>query len=238
MKKMYLLTLCSILFFAFNDQASLNKAETILQKSIQKHDPNNQWAAAVLNLHVQEPRVMNPSRHSVVHLDNSNGAFELKRGRGAHVSAHRIDSKGLATTLLDGRLVTDADTIKRFRLDPNRNKGYRQFYAVLFGLPMSLNEHTLANLGTPQKSTFNGRNCYKIPVELKEAVFSKHWNIFISTEDNSFKGIEIVFPDDPQKGERLYFEGEYQLDAMLLPRMHHWHDLNTLEYLGSDIIVK
>lgn len=230
--------LCFILVFASCASNETNPSgKDIIAKSIQKHDPDSKWSTAELHLRIQEPRLQNPVRYSEVTLNNKNGAFSMFRNREEHVSNHVIDHEGNATTYLDGNIVTDTLLIKKYRLEPSRNTIYRRFYQSLMGLPMSLQIEKLDSVGNVTRVVFNAIESYKVPVVLEEPMFSKHWNLYFSKSDFSMVGIEMVFPDDPKKGERLFFEGSVYLDGITIPRYKHWHELSG-EYAGSDIIVK
>lgn len=232
------LFLCFIVLLAScNSNNNDLSGQQIIEKSIQKHDPYSKWATAEVHLRIQEPRLQNPVRYSEITLDNKNGAFSLHRNREDHVSNHVIDDNGNTITYLDGNIVTDTLLIKKYRLEPSRNKSYRRFYQSLMGLPMSLGIEKLDSVGGVSQVVFNSIESYKVPVELEKPMFSKHWNLYFSKDDFSMIGIEMIFPEDPNKGERLFFEGSIDLDGVTIPRYKHWHELSG-EYAGSDIIVK
>jgi len=109
---------------------------------------------------------------------------------------------------------------------------------MLYGLPMTLNEGSVKKYGEFESATYNNHDCFKIPIELKEEMFSKNWIAYISQSDYVFKGMEIVFPGDDTKGERLYYNGSIVIDGVQIPRIRHWHELSTDVYSGSDIIIK
>ena len=77
---------------------------------------------------------------------------------------------------------------------------------------------------------------FKVEIELKEPLFSKNWNVYFSQENYKIVGLEMVFPDNPEKGERLVFEDELKYKNIIIPRIRHWRELNN-EYSGSDIIL-
>ncbi|MCF2874807.1 MULTISPECIES: DUF6503 family protein [unclassified Tenacibaculum] len=210
------------------------EGKLLIEKSNQFHDKNEKWSNAVLKIHIQEPRVGNYKRYSVVSLDNKNNTFELQRNRDHHISTHKVTHKG-NLTLLNDSIVTDSILIKKYRLEPNRNGRYHRFYKVLLGLPMSLKNETFV-IGKAEKATFNNKESYIVPIELKEPLFSKNWNLYFSLKDYKMIGLEMIFPNEPTKGERLIFEGTFQIDDMILTRIRHWRELNN-EYAGSDIIV-
>ncbi len=220
-----------------NDRTQL-KGIDLLSKSQSIHDPNGLWNQLELSVYIQEPRIGNPSRYSKVHLNNANGAFELIRNREQHLSKHVIDENGQAKVYLDDSEEIVDSLVEKFRLKPERNLGYRDFYHLMYGLPMSLNDESVSKIGEVGVKYFNDRECYLIPIELKEAMFSKNWVIYIAKDSYKLKGLEIVFPEDTTKGERLYFEGNIDLNGVHIPRIRHWHEYASDEYSGSDIVLK
>jgi len=212
--------------------------EAILQASIKRHDPDGRWQSAILKFHAEEPRLGNPRRYSRIMLDNNTGAFTLERNRDQHISIHTISDDGAYRTTLDGKIMTDPDLIKKYRLAPARNIGYRKFSHDLYGLPMSLSGDAVAEYGETTETTYNGDKSYRLSLTLKDGFFSNYWAVYIAVEDERLLGVEMIFPDDPLKGERLYFDKEIEIAGMYLPRIRHWHELSDDSYSGSDIIVK
>lgn len=224
------------LFLSCNNQPALTSSE-ILEKSIQKHDPDGNFKNLSFKLRVQEPRLQNPERFSIVSLNNITGEFELQRDRETHVSRHIIDKNNIAKTLFDNEIETDTFLIRKFRLDPKRNFIYRRYYQSFSMLPMSLQTEKHILKESVEKVTFNEIPAFKISLELEEPMWSNNWNIFFSQDDFTFLGGEVIFPDDPSKGERIYFDGYFTIAGVSFSRYHHWHELNG-KYLGSDIFVK
>ena len=213
--------------------------EELLEKSIKKHDPKNQWNSAEFTLRIQEPRLQNPERFSLIYMNNQNNAFKLLRNRGEKIASYGINHKGIITVLLENKSIEDSDslTIKKYMLQPERVKIYQNSYQTMLGLPMSLNQDLISKIGAVSKTTFDGRDAYKINIDLKRKVFSKYWNVYLSSTNFTLLGIDLVNPNDAEKGERLYFDKSIQIGDVSIPRMKHWYDLKG-EYLGSDVIVK
>lgn len=234
--KVKILGILALLLLGCNQEKELS-GKIILRKTIMKHDSLNSWDKTKLAIHIQEPRISKPHRYSILKLDNSTNSFELSRNREQHVSKHIIDSLGNNFVLLDGKTEIDTVSIKKYRLDSSRNIGYKNFYKLLYGLPMSLNHSLKKIIGTSEK-TFNEEECYKIEIELKEAVISEYWNLYVSKSDMMVKGIEIIFPDSLDKGERIYFDELIVLNGMKIPRIRHWHKYYDDAYSGTDIIIK
>ncbi|MFD2566618.1 DUF6503 family protein [Pseudotenacibaculum haliotis] len=208
----------------------------LLEKSIQYHDPKGQWSTAEFTLRIQEPRIQNPERFSLVYMNNKNGAFKLMRNRGEKIASYGVNTEGNVTVLLDNKSIEDSLAIKKYMLQPERVNIYKNSYHTMLGLPMSLNKTLVSKINTVSEANFNGVPAYKLDIELKRKVFSNHWTLYFSDKDFSLLGIDIVSLNDPENGERLYFEKSIQIGDMTMPRMKHWYDLNET-YLGSDIIV-
>ena len=83
----------ALFLFGCNQKKILDR-ELILEKLIIEHDSLNFWDKAKFKIHIQEPRISNPYRYSILRLDNSTNSFELSRNRDQHISKHIIDSIG------------------------------------------------------------------------------------------------------------------------------------------------
>lgn len=208
----------------------------ILNEAIIEHDASGYWSKAKLNLLIQEPRISNPNRYSILKLDNSRTTFELSRNRDQYISKHIIESDGNSLILLDGKKEIDTALIKKYRLDASRNIGYKNFYHLMYGLPMSLRS-SIEKIIETTEDVFSKEECYKIEILLKKNIISKYWNIYIAKSNKRLVGIEIIFPERPDDGDRLYFEGIIDIEGMKIPRIRHWHELKNDDYSGSDIII-
>ena len=218
-------------------EAELNSSE-ILEKSTKFHDPNGIWGNLELSIHIQEPRLNNPGRYSLIKLNNNDNSFELVRNRDHHLSRYIVDRDGNIKVYLDDKEDIASDLIEKYRLDKPRVLKYRDSYQMRYGLPMSLTDDAIKSIGKVESSTYNNQACYKIPIELNKEMFSTHWLIYIAKSNFEYKGMEIIFPDDYTKGERLYFEGIFSIDNIKVPRIRHWHKYSDDTYSGSDIIIK
>lgn len=234
--KASILLISVLLIFGCKQEETLD-GKQILEQTIAQHDPSNAWNETQLYLHIQEPRIANPQRYSILALDNATNSFRLSRNRDQYLSEHIIDGSGNSTVLLNGETNIDTALVNKYRLDPARNIGYKNFYHLLYGLPMSLNS-SLEKIIEVSETEFNQESCYQITIELKEPMISKFWNLLVSKSSMEVKGVEIIIPDNPDAGERLYFEGLITVNGIKIPRIRHWHELKNDTYSGTDIIVK
>ncbi|MEO1435813.1 MAG: DUF6503 family protein [Bacteroidota bacterium] len=237
-RNLILVFACCLIYHVGMTQIMSVQGAALLEKSKQAHDPDQLWETLSYELYLQEPRIGNPTRYSEVKLNNTTGAFELKRNRDEHVSTHLIDEEGTATVLLNGEPVEEDALIEKYRLYPDRNAAYRQFYQLMLGLPMSLDGSLVKTVSNPTKTTFNRQDALAIPVTLRESIISDRWILYLDLPTSRLLGMDLLSDDPENLGERIVFDSEFDLNGLMVPRIRTWYDLKTKGYLGSDILIK
>ena len=147
-----LLTVCLVSCTAKEKQFS---GKELLEKSLQYHDPKEEWSTAKFTLSIREPRTKNPERFSIVSINNQDNSFMLSRAREGKMALYELDAEGKTIVLLDNQVVKDSSLIKHYFLEHNRVKRYQDFYVTLLGLPMSLTEKRLSKVGSSTQVIFN-----------------------------------------------------------------------------------
>lgn len=213
-------------------------SEQVLEASKSFHDPDQEWENATLSLRIQEPRIQNPTRYSNLLLNNADGSFSLDRNRDEHISTHIVSAEGEGSVLFNGSADIDSQYVAAYRLSPERSLGYKGFYEFMYGLPMVITQESIKSMSPLNAAFFNDKACYQVEVELEKPLISSHWRLFFREGDFSMEGVEIFFPDEPEKGEKIIFDDLAEIDGMKLPRIRNWYELSNGEYSGSDIIVK
>lgn len=213
-------------------------SEEILKNAIQKFDPNGKWSSAEIRLHIREPRPQTPARYSDLILNNGNGSFRLAREYEVGEIVRIIDKSGNSEIRLNG-FVTIPDEIRgQYRLQKESNFGYRDFYRTIHGLPATLQEPFVKEVGQAEIELFEGSEVYRIPLELKEPMITSQWELLVSKEEFRIVALRFVRPPgDQSENELIIFEGSYSLNGMNIPRFRHWYLEDSREYLGSDIIL-
>ena len=217
-------------------QDSVQKASEILELIKQKYDPESNWDTTKLNIHIQEPRVQNTARFSVLRLDNNSGSFSLNREYDVGTVERIITENMRAEVLLNGSSGMSEEIKAEYGFMSERNFGYRTFYQLMYGLPMSLTEDIVEELGDIESANFAGRDVYSISIELREVIISKHWKLLIDKIDHTL--IALIFERSGTQGEMIVFDGTFTWDRITTPRFRHWYETGSGEYLGSDVIVK
>lgn len=241
MKLFYLTILPFLLSFLVDqDESVKNNCKNgyyILGKSKLKHDPQQEWTHADLKIHIQEPRIQSPERYSKITLNNKGNSFEIERDSEDGKIKRKIDEHGNFQAWLNEG-IAPLEIVEKYGLNKERSEGYWNFYKTMYGLPMSITEDFYLKIDSAAITNFDDKEVYRINVELKDELFSKHWALLISTKNYELVGLEIEFPDKPEKNELIQFEGVFTSGGLNIPRIRHWYSKEQMEYLGSDIIVK
>ena len=211
----------------------------ILNKVKEKYDLNRHWDESEIKVHIEEPRVGNPQRHTKLHLNNSDDYFEMERFREDGIVKRVLTGNGESKIFLNGESELSEAIIKQYRLNRQRSINHKNFYKLMYGIPMSITDKLWKKIEPAQKAEYEGGEVYRIGMELKEEMISKHWTLIIGVETYKLLAIEFNHPEEPGTEEEIIkFESEFEINGMKIPRIRNWFIKGTNEYLGTDIIVK
>ena len=210
-------------------------AGDVLLRSIQFHDPQDKWARANLHFVIDEPRIENPDRLSEVFLNNAEHTFSINRRYGNTLVTRGIIQDS-CYSLVDSALVNPVDTatIHLHRLECERTQGYRNFYKLLNGMPMSLYVPEVQVLPEVVEDSIGGQRALRISARFNNPVIGEEWFIYFNPENFHLLGYGYAAEG---AGELLRLDGLVEVGGMKLPRMRHWYNRIDGSYLGSDIYV-
>ena len=216
-------------------QPAALSAGDVLQRSLQFHDPQDKWPGAALHFVIDEPRIENPERQSEVFLNNAKKTFSINRRYGQTLITRGIVGDS-CYSMADSVLVNPADTatIRLHRLECERTRGYRAFYKLLNGMPMSLYAPEVQLLPEVAEDSIGGRKALRIAARFNNPVIGEEWFIYFDPENYQLLGYGYA---DEGAGEILRLDGLVEVGGMRLPRMRHWYNRLDNSYLGSDIYV-
>lgn len=211
----------------------------ILDQVKQKYDGKRHWGTSEIRLHIQEPRVSNPQRYTKLSLRNSDDYFEMERFGEEGIVKRILTGNGESKIYLNGASELPEAIVEHYRLSEERSLGHKKFYKLMYGLPMSLSDTLWRQIKPAQKTEYEGREVYRVAMELKDEMISKYWTLLIEVETYTLLAIEFNHPEEPGREEEIIkFESEFEIDGMKIPRIRNWYIKGTNEYLGTDIIVE
>ena len=239
-KGLHFIVLVSTLYLGISIQGFSQEltSEFVLEQAMKFHDPDSKWNQTTLSIHIQEPRIQNPGRFSKLTLNTSRGQFSLSRDYEIGEVERLISSEGEAKVLVNGSISYSEEIKEEYRLDSSRNAGYKTFYQMLYGFPMSLKGDLIKEVSKPVIEEVFDKEYIMIEFSLSESIISDRWQVYFSKEDYSVRALKFIHEEPDEEDEVILFDGIYTWDGISIPRYRHWYLSDSREYLGSDIIVK
>ena len=104
---------------------------------------------------------------------------------------------------------------------------------------MSLNDDYVAELIPQVEITeFVGQPAHALRVRLRKAIISDDWRFFFDPDSGRLLGYAYYEDDAGIRGARLLLHEEAALEGIRFPRLRSWYDLESGDYLGTDVIVQ
>ena len=189
-------------------------ARQILDKSIQYHDPKNQWNTFDYQLEFISERPNGPDRQSKVAIDNTRGKFSL------------IEENNNMEILMDSCILVPSNKTC------DQVKTTRNYYIYLWGLPMKLKDEGTSIDSKIGEEKFDGADCYVLRVPYDDDV----WFFYIDVATYAMRGY-MFYKDEPnKKGEVIYLTEEEKIGNMRIPKKRKWVTMPDLKFLGTDIL--
>ncbi|MFZ1809162.1 MAG: DUF6503 family protein [Cyclobacteriaceae bacterium] len=190
-------------------------ATSILEKSIQYHDPKGQWSTFNHEMEFVSERPNGPDRKSRATIDNNKGYFHLEEN-GNKMTVTMDD----CTDIPEGKTCEDV-------------KRTRNYYVYLWGLPMKLKDKGTAIDSKVMEEKFEGKDCYMLRVPYAEDI----WFFYINMATYKMEGY-MFYKDEPtKKGEVIYLDGEERVGDMRIPKNRKWVTTPDSRVLGTDVLM-
>ncbi|WP_421869431.1 DUF6503 family protein [Marinoscillum sp.] len=212
MKIIFVTTLFLVLSVSLVYSQSLT-AEDIITKSINYHDPGDNWSGFIGKLVITEEREAG-DRLTRFSINNQIGRFLFERNDVSH---------GM---LMDSCFVISGEA------DCDRVATIRNYYLYLWGLPMKLQDAG-TNLQSEVQSIedWHGRSVYVIEVHYER----ENWSYFIDQNNFALVGYQFMF-NYKEGGELITLDGELEADGIKFPKTRTWYELPGETYLAKDML--
>ncbi|AWV98738.1 DUF6503 family protein [Arcticibacterium luteifluviistationis] len=207
-----------ILLAAFSCNSKIT-GEAILNKSIEFHDPENEWNSLKQKLKISSNFVYPDSSfyQLEIGLDNQNQRVMYSN----NTLGQQVEFQKDSCTIISG----------------NRNceqlKWTHGFYHFIPGLPMTLKGNDAKIAPNAVDTTFHGLSCHKIQVDFEK----EKWHFYISKENYRLIGYDFN-KNFEAKSEEILGENLYEIGNMKLIKSRSWWiTTDSLIYSGKDEII-
>lgn len=226
------------LFTAANALIAQSEAESILDKSIQYHDPGNNWSTGVFHFPLYEGRANGNYRLTDIIFNNGKQHFEMKQIRGKE-RIYRLQNPSNCVTEWNHNPSIDPEIAKRYRLDCDGGNAFiRDYYGYLYGLPMKLKDPgTIIDPEVKQKDFF-GKKLLEIRVTYRAEVGNDIWYFYFDPTTFALSGYRFYHDEAKNDGEYILLDGEITINGVKFPQKRAWYTHKDGEYLGNDDLLE
>ncbi len=211
-----------------------SEAESLLEKSIQYHDPEGKWIKGEFHFPLYESRPNGSYRLTDVKLDNKRRTFELTQIRGKDRLSRYLSPDSCAVEWNYQSNIEDG-LKKSLRLHcDGGNDFYRNYYAYLYGLPMKLKDPGTLIDPSVKKKNFFGKNLLEIKVTYDPEVGGDIWYFYFDPSTYALSGYRFYHDEKKNDGEYILLEGEIIINGVKFPEKRGWYTHKEGKYLGND----
>ena len=208
--------------------------DELLEKSIQFHDPNGNWDTFNGTLFVTMEIPEKSSRKSKIGINLPKEYFSVKATRDTITTEYTVD-KGISSFTFNGDNNPSEAIKKKFNLNAERAKMYKNYYTYLFGLPMKLKDEGTIIDQKIAKKTFKGKEYLVLKATYSKEVGKDTWYFYF---DPSTYAMEVYqfFKEAKDSGEYILLSGLETINNIKMPKNRAWYYNKDDGYLGTDIL--
>jgi len=210
--------------------------DELLEKSIQFHDPNNNWETFQGELFVTMETPKKTPRKSSIHIDLPKQYFSVAAKRDTIITKHVV-SKEECSFVINGNTAPSEALKKKYNLNCERAKMYKNYYTYLYGLPMKLKDKgTIIDQKVTTK-TFKGKEYLVLKASYSQEVGKDTWYFYFDPETYAMEVYQF-FKEAKDSGEYILLSGLETIKGIKMPKNRAWYYNKEDGYLGTDVLSK
>tara|TARA_B110000261_G_scaffold161234_1_gene202306 strand:- start:701 stop:1420 length:720 start_codon:yes stop_codon:yes gene_type:complete len=209
----------------------------LINKSIEYHDPNNNWTkfSGALNITMETPT--RAPRVSSILIDLQKEYFKNEYGSDSNSITQEIQN-GTCTLLLNGSSNFTKEQEKKYRLSCDQVKRTRDYYTYLYGLPMKLKDPGTIIETKTEKRTFKGNEYWVVKVNYEKGVGKDTWYFYFNPKSFALEVYQFFHDESKNDGEYILLTEEQVVDGIIMPKNRAWYYNEKDKYLGTDFLFK
>lgn len=234
---MYLISVLLGYYFIFSfqvDSPYFIDARTLIEKSIQYHDPQGKWEKEKFHFSLYEGRSNGNYRLTDIELNQSKQIFKLTQIRGKD-RLYRYLAPDSCEVQWNYSLDIPTEIKEQYRLQcEGGNTFYKNYYSYLYGLPMKLRDPGTQITSVVKKKNFFGKELLEVKVTYIPEVGKDVWYFYFNPTSFSLSGYRFYHNETKNDGEYILLEDEITINGIKFPKKRAWYTHQASEYLGND----
>lgn len=228
------LTTFLLLFTSIISFAQEITGEQLLNKAIQFHDPNGNWATFQGEFLVTMETPKRAPRKSNININLPKEYFSVTAKRDTIITNYTV-SKNEFTVSFNGDENPSEDIRKKYSLNKERANLYKNYYTYLYGLPMKLKDEGTIIHQKVERKQFKGKEYLVLKATYKQEVGKDTWYFYFDPETYAMEVYQF-FKDTKDSGEYILLSGLETINGVRMPKTRAWYYNKDDKYLGTDIL--
>lgn len=238
MRSLFFILISSNLFFVGCRQVPT--AEKVLQKSIEYHDPNNNWKDFNDSLRIVLSTPQGPDRTSTVYLNNRNNSFYVRVIKDSIKVEFKVTPDECKLAFNGNENFTEEEAEKN-GLSCDRAAMYKDYYTYLYGLPMKLRDPGTNINPKVEKRAFKGKEYLVLRADYDAEVGTDIWFFYFDPKTYALEVYQFFRKDvngqlKEDTGEYILLREEAEIGGIRMPKTRAWYYNKDDKYLGKDIL--
>ncbi len=226
----------TLLFYSIVTFSQELTGRELLDKAIEYHDPNGNWATFNGTLNVTMTIPNKPNRDSEIQIDLPKEYFYVKATRGENTTEYTV-SKESCEIAFNGVKNPSEAILKEHKLSCDRANLYKNYYTYLYGLPMKLKDQGTKIHEKVEKKKFKGKEYLVLKVTYDESVGKDTWFFYFNPKTYAMEVYQF-FKETKDSGEYILLSDLETINEIKFPKTRAWYYNKNDGYLGTDTLKK
>ena len=211
-------------------------AKELIEKSLQVHDPKNEWKSFSDSLIFKQLRPSGEVSYRRTFIDLKKNRFSFRSNNEEGVLEYQVDKKGSRYLWNGGRAISE-ELKKKYRVSDERASMYQSYYLYLYGMPMKLSDPG-ANIDPSVEAVrFQGKDYLRIRVHYDPEVGKDIWYFYFNRRTFVLEMYQFYHDESKNDGEYIYLDGAVKFGDLRLPQSLKWYMNEDDKFLGEDVLV-
>lgn len=211
-------------------------AEDLIEKSMQVHDPKDEWKSFSDSLIFKQLRPSGEVSYRRSFLDVKKNRFYFKARNADGVLEYHVDKKGSRYVWNGGRSIAE-ELKKKYRVSDDRASMYQSYYLYLYGMPMKLSDPGAHIDPNVESVRFKGKDYLRIRVHYDPDVGDDIWYFYFNPRTYVLDMYQFYHDESKNDGEYIYLDGAVMFGNLRLPQSLKWYMNVDDRFLGEDVLV-
>lgn len=230
-----LLFLCLVVVFPASAQQMTGL--DLLNKTIQYHDPNNNWSQFKGKLFIEMQMPNGNQRLSEISIDLPQEYFKLSSLKNENKIEHIVNKENCSFSI-NGKTEFSEEEAKTYNLTETRAKFMRNYYTFLYGLPMKLKDPGTIIDPVVEQKEFMGKEYLVLKVKYEEGIGKDSWLFYFDPKTYAMEIYQFYHNVTENDGEYILLSEQEVFLGIKIPKVRTWYVNKDATLLATDKLTK